>query len=105
MTGLPIDPPPGCPDEGTLRRYLGDEFAPEEDSWVESHVGACQRCKRVLDRLVGSLPGLLGPLAGSKAGPGGDTPPALPGYEPVRRIEAGGTGVVWRMRDLRFRRD
>ncbi len=33
-----------------------------------------------------------------------DEPPALPGYAALGRIDAGGMGVVWRVRDLRFRR-
>ena len=33
-----------------------------------------------------------------------DEPPAVPGYEALGRIDAGGMGVVWRVRDLRFRR-
>src|SRR5262249_3311457 len=52
-------------------------------------------------RLVGSLPDLRGPAVVPQ-GAIDDEPPALPGYVPANRIDAGGMGVVWRVYDLRF---
>ncbi len=68
---------------------------------MEEHIGACPGCQQVLGRLVGSLPDAL-----AKQGPAtDDVPPSLPGYTPLGRIDAGGMGVVWRVRDLQFGRD
>jgi tetratricopeptide (TPR) repeat protein len=97
-----------CPDPETLGKLLRDELDPTEAGLVEEHVGVCPSCQRILERLVGSLPRLTDTLARS-TGPHGraadDDPPALPGYVPLGRIDAGGMGVVWRVRDLQFDRD
>lgn len=71
---------------------------------MEEHVGACPGCQQVLDRLVGTLPDALLP-AGSRGRVTDENSPALPGYELLDRIDAGGMGVVWRVRDLAFGRD
>jgi WD40 repeat protein len=80
---------------------LRDELPPTEAGSVEEHVGACPDCQGVLQRLVGSLPDALVSLPG-RPGPADEEPPDLPGYEPLGRIDAGGMGVVWRVRDLQF---
>lgn len=71
---------------------------------MEEHVGVCPGCQRVLDGLVGSLPDALAP-SGPRERDTDEGPPALPGYEVLGRIDAGGMGVVWRVRDLPFDRD
>jgi len=71
---------------------------------VEEHVGACPGCQRVLQRLVGSLPDTVVPHSEPSGLAADDEPPDLPGYAPVSRIDAGGMGVVWRIRDLQFGR-
>src|SRR5262249_53770760 len=63
--------------------------------------GACPDCQHALKGLVGSLPGTVADLSGQTAA---EPTPALPGYETVARIDAGGMGDVWRVRDLQFRR-
>jgi serine/threonine-protein kinase len=95
-----------CPDPQTLRKLLCDDLAPEDAGRVEEHVGACPGCQRVLQRLVGSMPDtVVGPTPEPPAGGADDeVPPNLPGYEPLGRIDAGGMGVVWRVRDLQFGR-
>src|SRR5262249_20094153 len=80
------------------------ELSRVETHPVEEHVGDCPGCQQVLQRLVGSLPGPAGPLPGSQGRAADEEPPALPGYEPLGRIEGGGMGVVWRVRDLEFQR-
>src|SRR5262245_35849934 len=91
-----------CPDPQTLRKLLSDDLAPGEAGRVEEHVGACPVCQRLLQRLVGSMPDtVVGPLPEAPAKAADDeAPPELPGYEPLGRIDAGGMGVVWRVRDL-----
>jgi serine/threonine-protein kinase len=72
---------------------------------VEEHVSACPGCQHVLQRLVGSLPDtVVGPLPEVRPAADEEAPPELPGYEPLGRIDAGGMGVVWRVRDLEFGR-
>ncbi len=94
-----------CPDPQTLRKLLCDDLAPGEAGRVEEHVGACPGCQRVLQRLVGSIPDtVIGPVPELRAGAGDEAPPELPGYEPLGKIDAGGMGVVWRVRDLQFGR-
>jgi serine/threonine protein kinase len=97
-----------CPDPETLGKLLRDELDPTEAGPVEKHVGVCPSCQRVLERLVGILPELPDTLARSTR-PNGraadDDPPVLPGYKLLGRIDAGGMGVVWRVRDLQFGRD
>jgi serine/threonine-protein kinase len=94
-----------CPDPQTLRNLLCDKLAPGDAGQVEEHVGACPGCQRVLQRLVGSLPDtVVGPLPESRPGADDEAPPELTGYEPLGRIDAGGMGVVWRVRDLEFGR-
>src|SRR5690349_24790125 len=93
--------PTPCPAPETLDRLLRDELDPTEAGPVEEHVGDCPGCQRILGRLVGSLPDAL-----AREGPAADEdPPSLPGYTPLGRIDAGGMGVVWRVRDLQFGRD
>ncbi|HWG47750.1 MAG TPA: tetratricopeptide repeat protein [Gemmataceae bacterium] len=72
---------------------------------MEEHVGACADCQRVLGQLVGSLPDALVPPTPPRKWAADEDPPALPGYEPLGRIDAGGMGVVWRIHDLQFGRD
>ena len=93
-----------CPDPATLAKLLRDELSPTEAGPVEEHVGACPGCQRELQRLLGSLPDTLAPAAGPPGEPADKEPPDLPGYEALGRIGAGGMGVVWRVRDLEFRR-
>jgi serine/threonine protein kinase len=94
-----------CPNPEVLSKLLHDELEPTEAGPVEEHVGACPGCQRVLGRLVGSLPEVLGPLSVSNGRAADEAPPSLPGYEPLGRIDAGGMGVVWRVRDFQFGRD
>src|SRR5262245_26124286 len=110
-----------CPTPETLGKLLRDELLQTEARSVEEHVGACPGCQQALHRLVGSLPGPVGPLPesrlltlptplsdggeGLKRGQAADAePPGLPGYEPLGRIDGGGMGVVWRVRELQFQR-
>jgi tetratricopeptide (TPR) repeat protein len=93
-----------CPDPTTLEKLLRDDLSADEAGRVEEHVGACPACQRVLERLVGSLPDTLVPSAGPPGQAADEEPPRLPGYAPLGRIDAGGMGVVWRARDLQFRR-
>jgi serine/threonine-protein kinase len=71
---------------------------------VEEHVSACPGCQRVLQQLVGSLPDPLVPVTEPPAADADEQAPALTGYAPLGRIDAGGMGVVWRVRDLQFER-
>jgi serine/threonine-protein kinase len=84
---------------------LRDELSVAEAGRVEEHVGACPGCQRVLERLVGSLPDTLAGSPEPQAQAADEEPPPLPGYAPLGRIDAGGMGVVWRVRDLQFRRN
>jgi serine/threonine-protein kinase len=105
-TATTVTPIP-CPDPETLGRLLRDELAAAEAGPVEEHVGACPDCQRVLKRLLDGLSGLPAtqvPLTGPQAA-GDEEPPTLPCYAPLGRIDAGGMGVVWRVRDLQFGRD
>src|SRR5262245_27176216 len=92
-----------CPNPETLERLLRDELSLDETSAVEGHVGVCTDCQRVLKQLIESLPDVLGALADAREGCD-DDPPELPGYELMGRIDAGGMGVVWRVRELAFQR-
>jgi tetratricopeptide (TPR) repeat protein len=84
-----------------LSKLLRDELDQTEAGHMEEHVSACLRCQEVLGRLVGTLPDALTPHR-----PDADEePPELPGYALLGRIDAGGMGVVWRVRDLQFGRD
>src|SRR5437588_9438297 len=93
-----------CPNPETLEKVLRDELSPAEADLVEKHVGTCPGCQRVLQRLLGSLPGPLHPLTKPQQGAADEEPPGLPGYAPMGRISAGGMGVVWRVQDLDFQR-
>jgi tetratricopeptide (TPR) repeat protein len=121
MSTRPAKPPPSCPNPETLGKLLRDELSGPEASPVEEHVGDCPGCQQELHRLVGSVPGLSGPLPercphtlhshpadvgeAQKRGHAADEePPVLPGHEPLGRIDGGGMGVVWRVRDLDFQR-
>src|SRR5262245_35468551 len=121
MSTHPAAPLSPCPTPETLGKLLRDELFQAEARSVEEHVGACPSCQQVLQWLVGSLPGPAGPLPepppltlpsppsdggeGQKRGRAADKePPSLPGYEPLERIDGGGMGVVWRVRDLAFQR-
>src|SRR5262245_8834332 len=92
-----------CPNPETLGKLLREELSQDEAGTVEEHVGACIDCQRVLKRLIGSLPGTLGAFSGLLSRVA-DDPPELPGHELMGRIDAGGMGVVWRVRDLEFQR-
>jgi serine/threonine protein kinase len=105
MSTHPVDALPSCPDETTLRRFLQEELTPDRTEFLDEHVGACPACQGVLHRLVGSLPLTLGPISESSADAEEEVPPALPGHALKGRIDTGGMGVVWRVRDLLFRRD
>src|SRR5262249_11688824 len=91
-----------CPNPETLEKVLRDELSRAEVSLVEEQVGACPGCQRVLQRLLGSLPGPLDPRTTPQRPDADEEPPALPGYAPMGRISAGGMGVVWRVWDLDF---
>jgi hypothetical protein len=67
---------------------------------AEAHVGGCDACQRALQRLVGSMPCAVALPASHRTSD--EEPPTPPGHEPEGRIGAGGMGVVWRVRDLRF---
>ncbi|HZW33485.1 MAG TPA: serine/threonine-protein kinase, partial [Isosphaeraceae bacterium] len=63
--------PQACPDESTLRDFLQDQLAGADAQRIDDHLGGCPACQRVLDRLVGSLPG---PWLPDPAGAEGDAP-------------------------------
>jgi tetratricopeptide (TPR) repeat protein len=92
-----------CPAAPRLQQYLRGEVSGEDGALIEQHVEGCSRCQEGLDRLVGSLPGLLGPTPGEGGGEDEEAP-RVPGWETLARIDAGGMGVVWRVRDLAFDR-
>jgi serine/threonine protein kinase len=97
-----------CPDPEALIKLLRDELDPTEAGPVEEHVDVCPNCQRMLERFVGSLPGLPDTLARTTTPHGraaDEEPPNLPDYTLLGRIDAGGMGVVWRVRDLQFGRD
>jgi serine/threonine-protein kinase len=91
-----------CPDPRTLGKLLRDELNATEAGPVEKHVGSCPACQHLLQRLVGSMPGAL--ACAELACSGDEEPPHLPDYATLERIDAGGMGVVWRVRDLCFGR-
>src|SRR5262249_9861665 len=93
------------PAPQTLEKLLRDELGSTEVLPVEEHVGACPDCQRVLGQLVGSLPDALVPPTPPRRRAADEGPPVLPGYAPLGRIDTGGMGVVWRIRDLQFGRD
>src|SRR5262245_35925151 len=95
---------PPCPNPKTLGKLLRDELPQAEASSVEEHVGACAGCQQMLQQLIGSMPSPLDPIPELPVQAGDDEPPGLPGHAPVGRIDAGGLGVVWRVRDLEFQR-
>jgi WD40 repeat protein/serine/threonine protein kinase len=97
--------PSPCPDERTLQRFLRDELSTEDAGRVDHHLGACPACQRFLDRLIGKLPPGLLLSAGAPGAAEQDGPPALPGYETLGPVAAGGMGVVWRVRDQQFGRE
>jgi hypothetical protein len=49
-------------------------------------------------------PLLPGGVYAVPGGPGDEAPPDLPGYDTLTRIDAGGMGVVWLVRDLQLQR-
>lgn len=86
-----------------LQRFLRDELSGEDAGRIEEHIGACPQCEQALNHLVGALPDLLAPPH-EQDDPKDEEPPQLPGHESVGRIDAGGMGVIWRVRDLQFQR-
>jgi tetratricopeptide (TPR) repeat protein len=52
--------PQACPDESTLWGFLRDQLDGTDSARIDDHIGCCPTCLRVLDRLLGSLPGLWG---------------------------------------------
>src|SRR5262249_54034104 len=88
----------------TLGKLLRDELPRTEAGPVEQHVGACASCQGLLKQLVGSLPSPLDPATKPEPAAADEAPPGLPGHALVSRIDAGGMGVVWRLRDLQFQR-
>jgi serine/threonine protein kinase len=93
-----------CPDELTLNHFVNGQLATDHDARVAQHVESCPACRRLLDQLQGRLPSKLNPALTIGAD-GNDPPPRLGGYELLGRLDAGGMGVVWRVRDLTFGRD
>ena len=84
---------------------MRDEPCPDDSTGApEEHVGTCADCQKALHGLIGSAPDVLDMLPEADTRLSDDAPPELPGYEPVGRIDAGGMGVVWRVRDLEFQR-
>src|SRR5262250_2922095 len=104
MSTRPEATTPPCPNPETLGKLLRDELSLTQARSVEEHVGACRGCQQMLQQLVGSLPNPLSPLTRPHTEAADDEPPGLPGYAAVGRIDAGGMGVVWRVRDLEFHR-
>jgi hypothetical protein len=104
MFTRPAATSPPCPNPETLGKLLRDELTWAEASSVEQHVGACHGCQQMLQGLVGSLPDPLSPATKPEARAADEEPPGLPGHALVSRIDAGGMGVVWRVRDLEFHR-
>src|SRR5437764_1243120 len=93
-----------CPNPQTLGKLLRDELSRTEAGPVEEHIGDCPGCQQILQQLVGSLPVPLGTIPAPPGRAADDEPPGLPAHEAVGRIDAGGMGVVWRVRDLEFGR-
>src|SRR5262245_6812829 len=93
-----------CPDETTLRKYLDDELDQGDDGRITEHIESCPTCQQTLDQLDGKVPNPLALPQTAPSEPVDEPPPHLDGYEVLGRIDAGGMGVVWRVRDLRFQR-
>jgi serine/threonine protein kinase len=91
-----------CPDESVLDQFASDQLTPEDDARVAEHVKVCAACQWRLDRLQGNLPTGFNALLTLGAADGDDPPPVLDRYPVLGRIDAGGMGVVWRVRDLVF---
>lgn len=76
---------------------------PDEARRVEEHVGACRDCQRVIEQLIGSVPGALVPLAGGRENRRAKLT-ELPGFAVLGWHDADEISVVWRVRELESRR-
>jgi tetratricopeptide (TPR) repeat protein len=94
-----------CPDPEILKKLLYDELTQPEANLVEEHVDHCSDCQQALQQLVGSLPTTLAQLPEMQNLPSDGDPPTLPGYTVMGRIDSGGMGVVWRIRESEFQRN
>jgi serine/threonine-protein kinase len=108
MSSRLADPAPRCPPDLVLRQFVEEELPAEERGGIDAHIDSCPHCQQRLHQLVlselGPLAGILAPRRHPKADAADDDSPRLDGYEPLGRIDAGGMGVVWRVRDLQFER-
>src|SRR5262245_54830677 len=108
MSSRPDDLPPACPPVLVLQQFVDEELPLEERGRIDDHISSCPHCQEKVHQLVVSEPGPLDPLIPlrrrTETDPEDEQPPTLNGYEPLNRIDAGGMGVVWRVRDLQFQR-
>jgi tetratricopeptide (TPR) repeat protein len=51
-----MPPPPSCPDDSALRKFLQDELDTGDAERLDEHIGGCPTCQTALDRMLGSMP-------------------------------------------------
>ncbi|MFO0842026.1 MAG: serine/threonine-protein kinase [Gemmataceae bacterium] len=102
----------GCPTAEVLRAFVAGGLPDGELDTVADHVDTCDACgEQVRAFEVAASPVLealrLPPPETHVYGPGGsdhDHPPALPGYEVLGLIGAGGMGLVYKARHVKLNR-
>ena len=92
------------PDEIELAAFLTGELSPQAGTRVGEHLDGCPSCRVVAERLTAVPPDVAASLliaAGSKpAEEALPTGPRIAGYADFRELGRGGSGIVYRARDL-----